>query len=233
MDFSYFKIKKSKKGDKISLYYKRHLFITVGIDVLLNVMSDYATKDYLTKIVNIGRVAKIKPIDDKTIRKARQLERAYTTRRRKYRGNRNIKNISHKSNEFKNFIKAIQYIEAHGVNYKVFLDAQIDGLSFLNDGSGIFPSTSQLSTSKAEDRLLDYISYDTESNDPSTVKRLELSYSDKTTPLNENPTYQARYKDMKKGTAKLQHAYFVYDCQVAMKGFATDFVADYIEDLLN
>lgn len=232
MDLGDFKIKKLK-DDKFTLTYKGKTFIGFNARVLLNIISDNASKTYLSKLVNLTKGMKLEPIDDEILKKAAQLERAYTTRRKKHHRNKNLKSIDKKSKDFHHFVKALDLCKVHKVNYNTFLDAQIDGLSFINDGAGVFPSLTQISNAGAEERLLSYTQSDREENDPENVKRLELNYSDKNTALNENPTYQARYQAMKKGTASLQHAYFVYDCQTALKGFATDFVSDYIEERID
>lgn len=121
--------------------------------------------------------------------------------------------VSAGSKDFKHLLSAVDIINRHGVKNKVFLNAQIEGLKFANDGKGIFPKINQLSTTNAELRLVDYLKKDVEAQ-----IRTELTESEKLTPLQENKLYVERYEKVRQGSATYLEGLYVRNCILARRG---------------
>lgn len=217
-----FKIKKGK--EKFSITYHSKVLMTVNPVVVQNIILDFASKKFLAVILeNIS-----KPIKDSQTIMAIQLAKAYITRKQKFYGSKKLSLIDKRSKDFKHMVKAVEFIERHETNYNTFLEAQIQGLGFVNNGAGVFPKVSQLSSSSAEERLIAHLFED--SSGSKTI-RVALTHFDKTNNLKSNPKYQDYYRKMKNNTASLKEAYFVHDCQIVRKEYATDYVLDFIEEL--
>lgn len=224
--FDDFRLVKTKTG--YSVKYKNEMLVRVSAKVIGELIRDYATQEFLMDLTSLVTIEKI---DDKVTTKARQLEKLYTTRRRKYYKNKNLKRIAEKSPDFKHIIKAIKIIEVNKVTYKQFLDSQIEGLAFVNNGQGVFPKPSQLSNTGAEERLLIGMKDFVDNNDAQAIKRQKLTVSDKETPLMENPNFVSAYDKIRSQTASLKEAYFVNDCMLHRNGKVTQLIKGYISQL--
>ena len=226
--FDSFTLLKKKSG--IVVQYKKSTLATIKPDVLRDMILDHIPKKVLQEAVE-----HITPsaITRKSNTLAIKLMTEYNARRKKYHGNRRIKEFTSKSREFKYFVQAAEIMKNHRIHAGPFLDAQIKGLSFVNDGAGTFPKPNQLATVNAEERVLAALQTEVKRNDPTEVERLDLRHSDRETELMQNPRFVSRYNKLKDGTATLQDAYFVHDCMLERKGNVTQFVTEYIEDLLN
>jgi hypothetical protein len=214
---------------------KRGYVVEYGGDSLMQIYPKAFTalfKDYATKkfINSIAELSSVEDADDDIKALASKLEKLYTIEKRKFLKVKTIKRIATNTKEYKNIIKAARLIQTYDTSVSDFLNSQISGLSFVNDGQGVFPKPSQLCTANAEERLVQYISgrQEEEPAKPKDVKRLALSYFDKTSELKANPKFMELYNKLRAGTATLQEAYFVHDCSITRKTYATKTVLDYI-----
>ena len=224
--FDNFKLVRTKTGYAVK--YKGETLARFNPKTFASIIKDHATKNLLKELTSM---VEITDVDASLTVKAKQLEKLYTARRKKFYRNKNLKHITEKSSDFKHFVKAIEIINSHKVSYKQFLDAQIKGLAFVNDGKGVFPKPSQLSSAGAEERLLNSMQeYESENNEEVIVRR-KLTYSDKETPLMENPSFVAAFNKIRNGNATLKDAYFVYDCMLYRNGKVTKMVREYVENL--
>jgi len=161
---------------------------------------------------------------------ASQLAKAYAKEKKAYYRSRAVKEILPGEKDFKHFIKAAELIQTHGVTYRKFLKAQVEGLGFANDGKGIFPKPNQLHTEQAETRLLEYLRTGvTNTNDD--VVRVNISMEDKKTPLSKNTLYQGRLHKVRDGVAKLKEAVYVRELQLLRRKKVSPEVEEYIATL--
>lgn len=215
-----------KKKTQYSLMYKDNLLASIKPSVLGQLVKDYATKKFLKELAGL---APTKDIDSDIKNRALVLSRIYTEKKRNYHKNKNIRMIDSNSKEFAKFVKAVGIINRHKVTPKFFLNSQIKGLGFVNGGNGVFPSPAQLCSASAEDRLIKIMHEDGLCDGPSDFSRIELSYSDKNTPLMENPKFVAIYEKIKDESATRREAAYIEDCMIARNGRVTKTVRDYIE----
>lgn len=164
-------------------------------------------------------------------KKACKLAKQYISQKRKFykRGKNSFKPIERKSDQFKNhFVPAAQMIIEHGVKIKTFLNAQVDGLNFVNDGIGTFPKPNQLSTDSAESRLMEYIRKQNFDD-----VHVELSEKDKNTVLQDNRLYCARYKKFNEDKATLKEALYIRECQLCRLDEVEEKIEIYLKTLRN
>ena len=138
--------------------------------------------------------------------KALKLVKVYADAKRAYYPERNIKyELKVTDKDFQFFEKAVEIIERHKTTNTVYIEAQIQGLSFIDNGKGVFPKPSQLATNAAEDRILNYL----EESDKSKLVEIAISNYDKDTPLSENKAFNAYSKKILEKTATYKEALFV------------------------
>lgn len=222
--FEYFKLIKTQTG--YSVKYKNETLLRVNPIVMGGIIRDYATQNFIQQI---SLLLDVKGINEDVKKRAKQLEKLYTNKRKQFYKNKNLKHITEKTKDFMHFVKAIAIIDSMGVTYKQFLDAQIGGLAFVNNGNGVFPKPSQLQGANAEERMLQALKSTGEENSISSVKRISMTYEDKNTPLMENPRFVAAFNKIEKTkNASLKEALFVADCMLQRNGRVTDLVRQYI-----
>lgn len=200
----------------------------ISRDTLAKIILDYISVDMKNTILDI---AKKKLANTPLESKALQLEKQYTSRKRKFHKNKNIKNYEPKDKEFMHFIKAIEIIKRHKTTTKVFLDSQLEGLKFANNFRGLYPKPNHLSTMGAEERLLEYLTQRDGDGHVEKIDRIELSRFDRETELMENHKFVAKWELLDKGKADLRDVYYIKDCMIARKGSATRKVKEYIKKL--
>ena len=226
--FDNFKLVKQKSG--IVVKYKTSTFITIKPAILTDVVLDHLPKKVIqeaaSRIVPSSKMTKNNTL-------AVKLMVAYNRKRKDFYKRPRLKDFTSKSKEFKYFVQAAELLKIHRVLPDAFIEAQVKGLSFVNNGEGVFPKPQQLATTEAEERLLRETHTESKKNNPEDVQRLDLKPSDRETELMQNPRFVSRYEKMKDKSATLQDAYFVQDCMLERKGRVTQFVSEYIEDLLN
>ena len=88
---------------------------------------------------------------------ARKLARKYIRKKRKFYGSQSFQDITPEHPDFQHFVEAAKLCVNHEVSFDDFIHSQIDGLKFINGGKGLFPRPCNLSTERAETRLLDYL----------------------------------------------------------------------------
>ena len=221
--FDNFKLIRKQKS--YSITYKKRSFINVKGEVLGVIIRDYATKKFLKDLSGLNKDSNI---DTELLSRAMVLGKAYIDRKKKFFRNKKLNTIDPKSKEFQSIIKASKIMDKHRVAPKFYIDAQVDGLKFLNDGQGGFPTVSQLCTSGAEDRLVKAMYENGLNDEEQEVVKIKLSRDDKETPLMENPTFIEYYESIEQNTASLREAYYVHDCMLARKGRVTTLITDYI-----
>lgn len=209
-----------KKGalDKFKILADLLYFMESGFDIRIEVTKGKkkATKRKVVKKVEGKGKEAVK-------KKSKQLQKKYVNLRKKFYKSA-TKMVIKKSDE-KHFDEAAKIIIRNNTKIKIFMEAQIRGLSFVSNGKGIFPRVTHLSGSTSEDRLLEYLRKE---NGDVTV---EISDEDKATSLNDNWLYKKRYNKLREKTANLFEAKYVEACQIARKDVAQNLVLDYIENL--
>lgn len=197
---------------------KKYIYVLTGGVELIRV-SRLPLKSIFTdplkktkKKVTKKKVSNKKVTDEKAEKKAIQLSKKYILEKCKFYKKKkgSFSEISRNSKQFKtHFVQAAQIIIRHDAKIRTFLKAQVDGLTFVNDGIGTFPSPNMLSTDSAETRLLEYIRKQNFED-----VHVELSERDKETSLNENRLYASRYKRFEKKEATLKEALYIRECQL-------------------
>lgn len=215
----------TKKSENYSIKYKDKTLALVSIGVLADIIVDHSKKAFLEKILASANTVRN---NSNAEIKALQLEKLYTRLKKTKHRNKNIANITKSSKEFKHFVKAVDIIKRHKVTNQEFLEAQIRGLQFLNDGRGQFPKPNHLSTHTAEDRLLDYLESKTTRTIKGSVERIKLTVNDRETQLMENDRFVAKWELFEDGKADLRDMYFIHDCMMARNGRVTKKVKEYI-----
>ncbi len=230
------RVKPSK--DHLSLTYDGVVLAKVSKKVLASFLADMDMDvDFLEKKspkktkLKVSKKQKAPSGDDLVVR-AKQLAKAYASEKKKFYRSKAVKEISSKDKAFKYFIEAAKLIEEHGVTYKKFLKAQVSGLSFVDGGKGIFPRPNQLGTEQAETRLLDYIRNNVSDASGSIVK-VNLSHSDRETPLGKNMTYIGNVQKIKDGIATLKDTVYVRELQQIRRGKVQPWVEAHLEKLTN
>ena len=168
-------------------------------------------------------------VNNETRINAKQLVRAYTETKRKFFHSKAVNSVSTNSPDFKYFMEAVKIVNRHGVTYKKFLKAQIQGLSFISDGRGAFPKPSQLSTEAAEVRLLEYI----RKHDETTVPVIKISNEERETHLMQNSKYLLSYDKIKDKTATQAEAVYVQELQQIRVGKVAKSVRKYLKRFVN
>lgn len=154
--------------------------------------------------------------------KAKQLAKHYIKARSLYFKSKAGEPISASSKDFKYLIKAIEILGRIDCTYKVFMNAQIKGLSWANKGKGIFPSYRQLGTDGAEARLLEYLQ----------EQKVETSSNYlSNTPLVDNDDYIDAWYDFLAGKATLKQMKYIRKCQKARDGKVQPKVKAHIKKL--
>lgn len=196
--FEYFNIVKKRGGSNFCLTYKDKRLATINRYTLIQITKDFACKEIFS---NVSLEKLTQPRKTKNT-EALQLARVYVSAKRKFFKNKNIQTIDEKSPDFKHFKKAIEIINTHNTNYKIFLNAQIKGLEFIKEKGGIaFPKPSHLSSTGAEDRLLDALAKMDGKLDKNLGQEIKVAHYDKVTPLRENYDYVDRLRKFKRDEA--------------------------------
>lgn len=177
---------------------------------------------------NRSKITKPRMVGEDVI-KAKQFAKVYAEAKKKFYKSKFVKEISQGEKAFQDFVKVIPMLERHGVNYRKFIQAQVQGLSFANGGRGVFPKPGQLSTEGAETRLLDFMR-DGGQEDGSKAM-VHLTKEDRETPLSDNQWFMARRQKLKDGVASLEEAQYVAELQRIRRGKVEDYVQEYIDRL--
>ena len=150
------KVKKIKAG--YSFKYKDKTLIQLNISTLTNLVCDLLPRKNVAiiakKLIELKGTKKGEIKKSKSEIVALQMINSYIKRKRKHYRNNGIKAVTAADKDYKHFLSAAKICVSLNVDVKTFIEAQIDGLSFLNDGNGIFPNPNHLSTPSAQDRVL-------------------------------------------------------------------------------
>lgn len=221
-----------KYGGESIIWVKRsalkQLASDLGVDGEL--VAEKVTKKKVTR-----KKKKVKSETSSVETKALQLSRSYRKHKAKFHGIPigKMKLISPDSPKFKHFIEAAEMIQGLGLkNLNHFFQAQIEGLSFVNNGKGRFPEVNQLATEASQTRVLNWM----QDNGMLKGKRKEtikvvLSRDDMELPLADNPKYMHNRGLVKEGLADKKQTKYVMEVQQYHNGKVHDYVKDYWEKL--
>lgn len=222
--FNDLKLGKDKRGNVKILYLGKALLV-LNVNVAFEIFKDYSTKAFLRKV---AKLVAPEAVTDDSMSKAIIIESAYTKLKRKFYKRNNIKNIVKTTTEFRYFIKVAEIIEEYDVTPLQYLEAQVNGLSFADNGKGTFPKPNQLANDNAVTRLLDFQRDDEVVNGENFIPE-KLTYDDKNTPVMENPRFVRNYKRVQDDTATLKEATFCHDVMMVVRSKSSRLVVDYID----
>lgn len=216
------------------LRYDSEILLRIKKDVLLKMLGDLGIGspepeqspgiNSKTVAAQLSKILKT-DVSDYDVRVwAKQFARAYGVAKQKYYRSKNVfVEVSPRSKDYGHILRAVKICKTHKVTYKKFLQAQLDGLKFINNGRGIFPPLSNLSTDSAENRLLEFIS------NGSTSVDIKLSDEDKHLPLAKNLKYQTAIFKIGDNRASLKEAKYAAEVQRFKRGKVSEKIEKYIE----
>jgi len=164
-------IKAKITKDKVSLIYNKKVFLVLGREAfasLLNVDVEFP---------------------DENDQEIERFIATYELAKEKFYKRKSTKTFKKSDKEYRCFAEALDILKRHEVEYNTYIQSQIEGLEFAK----VFPKPCQLNTTKAEERLLDYLrKIDVEG----TKEQNEVELS----------VYKANVIKIKAGTATLSEA---------------------------
>lgn len=162
---------------------------------------------------------------------ALQLARCYSKLKKTFYHTAAVKEILPGEKAFGYFLDAVRLLKQHKVNYRKFLKAQIHGLSWMNNGKGMFPRPSHLTGEGAETRLLEYLK-DTVTDSHDDVVSVSISPEDRRTQLQDNRRYVALAHKVKDRIADLEETVYVRELQAIRLGKVKPWVESHLERLV-
>lgn len=205
-------ISHNEKNGKLYFKYNDELLAVVKKSVL----SKFLEGDKPKEIVKEKKPTGKKSVDS--------FIKHYQQAKDKFFGRKLPRTITEKSKEYKVFKEATELARELDINLKQYIQAQIKGLAFVDNGRGQFPKPTQLVGQNAIDRALDYLR-----QTEVTESDIELSNIDTWKPLDENTKYQNVMKKIDNQTATLSEAYYAKKVQKHWNGKASMDVEVYIE----
>jgi len=178
-------LKLVSKKETFVINYKSSTFISVRKKTLAHFFKDVATKSFFNKFLEMK---KEQVVPSEVDMEAHQLLNYYNAQKKIFYKGMRVTGVSENKAEFQYFIKAVDYIKNFGLTHKQFLDSQIEGFAFVNNGKGKFPDPKQLANDKTEDRILEYVQKHNVSKKSSRPKMF-LSDKEKQTDLRDNPKF--------------------------------------------
>lgn len=147
-----------------------------------------------------------------------------------------VTNYTKNHKDFKYFVEATKLIDMLDTTNAKFLKAQVDGLKFINNNIGRFPTPAQIASEKAQDRLLLYLQDLGEintsgftDNDLTKVNgKITLNKHDYETPLSQNTKYRNLLSKLRNGSATLDEASYLKLCRLHRKGDIGNEIKKYI-----
>lgn len=216
--FDDLKLKKDGNGN-LKVTYNTRPFITVNIECVHEIISDYATKKFLNRIGKLK--VEIEPENNQELLDSEKLARIYIVKKKQYYNRQNFKPVDTKSREFNYFIDAVKLMFSFESDFNTFIDAQINGLEF----AGTFPTPRQLTGDGAEKRLLDYTS-----SKVNTAKT-KISYQDLETGSDK---YRKLNRDFKSNYEMEVHEIeFLIEYHSKNHNQVPNSLTDYLEELKN
>lgn len=172
--------------------------------------------------------AKIKEVEEVDVPEtATQFAKHYFNAMREIPRFKNTEDIVPGDPEFEHFVKAAKIIDRHDVSFKDFLQAQRDGLDFLNEGHGKWPIPGNLGTKNAEMRLIQFL----EKGEQGKKGKWVVTKKDKETELTKNERYLLARGRVEDCVATIEEALFVRDLQQLRRGKVEFYVNEYLEVL--
>lgn len=239
-NLSDFKIKKSKLG-KLSVFYKDKQLLVISEKVLFSAILEASPSWFLKSLSSLVGTPEVK-IDSGLVKFAS----VYAFEKLKFY-KKNVETINDVSvlasakkslvdtKTKKSFIEAMRIMNDNGEkDISTFIKAQIDGLKFVNNGLGTFPSPSQLASEHALTRLLQFNSSTTKGEKELKPERY-WHFDEKTDgdiALQNNPKYQEAIVKIKNGTAKLNAALYAKKCYSRRRnGNTYSLIEEYINQI--
>ncbi len=141
---------------------------------------------------------------------------------------------SHK--DFKYFVLAVKIMDEHNVKGPQYIQSQVDGLSFINDGRGIFPKPNQMASDGAEDRLIEFLDRRGEIDHgelglTNGDTALRITDADKKTGLKDNAQYMKLLAKLRSGNTTMEEAMYLKKVRRVRKGSAGPEITEYIKNL--
>jgi hypothetical protein len=173
--------------------------------------------------------------DENTVRAIR-LAKKYLKAKCKFYSKPSKVKYDSKHKDIRHFKKAIEIMDGLNIKENDYLQAQIDGLQFVQGGRGIFPKPNQLATEGAEDRAIQYLDskgliHHGNAELTDDKKGLMITSTDYKTPLKQNKQYMDLLKKLKEGTATMDEAIYLKNVRKARKGSAGPLITEYITKL--
>lgn len=181
---------------------KSNVILLCGSDVLATI-----DRDLLISLLTPPKIVKPKTsIENKTA----LVIKAYKIAWEKYYQTRLKTDYKKGTKDYASFVKAAGICIQHDAKARTFVEAQIEGLKFVN-GSGIFPKPNQMCTPNAETRLLEYMKDGSIEDKPILTWEID-------TPLEKNQRYQQIKLKIKDNTASLKEAKYALECEIKRTG---------------
>jgi len=223
--FADLKLKRDKQKNLRVTFMDKPLLV-IYTSTVFEVIKKYATNAFLDKVAKLAR--RVDDVDLDMV-KVEKMNAVYTASKQKFYGRRNLKPVKKGTRDYDIIIKASKLCDAYEISPLDFMDAHIAGLSFANEGVGVFPTLPMLINASAEQRILAYLKQDSDNNS-TDFKPIEIKYFDRNTPLKENENWNHLYQKLKKGTASKREAIFVAEVYKARNdGRLHASISDYVE----
>ena len=204
--FSDLKLKRDKQRN-LRVTFRDKPLLVIYTTTVFEIIKVYATNAFLDKVSKLSR--RVDDVDLDAV-KIEKMNAVYTAQKREFYKRKNLKPIAKNTRDYDYIIRAHKMCEAYECTPIDFVRAQVDGLSFVGDGVGVFPTPSMLVNATAEQRILAYLKQDVDNNSVDFV-RIELKHFDRTTPVKENEKWVQFYEKMKDNDATLREITYVAD----------------------
>lgn len=214
---------RNKQG-KLSLFYKKKLFLVIAEKVLFQIILDAAPSSFFKSIAEFSGIKQSGDKIDKTVKK---LAQTYAYEKIKFEGKDSIsisdtlvlkftKKLLNEKKTVAEFSKAVDIMkEVEMLDCSEFIKAQLSGLKFVNNNRGVFPKVSQLCSSSSISRALEYKSTIKSNVGKQDKPKNYWYYSDAVDgerTLAENLKYQEALEKIKKGTADVDATLYARRC---------------------
>lgn len=220
-------VRLTKSSKNINLEYRGILIGSLSKEGLRALLSEEEIKPKKVKKKNNSQRDQKKK---ELIAKARQLGLVYRKLHAKHYRRKIEPNTAFTEKELNHLCAAVKIMRRVGCSsYKQFINAQIEGLKFVNGGKGVFPLAAHLSTFAAETRMLENMN--AVKNEQGDVVKVSITDQDKRAPLMENMRYLTKRERIKDGTASREDAVFVCELQLIKKGKVDQYILDFLDQL--
>jgi hypothetical protein len=237
----------SRKAGKLHLKYKGKQLSVIAEKVLFQLLLDAAPSSFLK---DLAQVAGVKADNADTHPKAIiKLATVYAFERLNRLGKSpishsdvsvtaQVKQLLADKKTLSHFRDAVNIMKQNGIrNCEAFIAAQIKGLSFVNNGKGVFPTPAQLASANALNRVIDYsnkVKVNPDSKEDKPKQYWYFNHIDAELPLNKNDKYKEVIEKIKSKTATMDECVYAQKCFKARRNgqsYAT--IDNYIKSISN